>query len=87
MIVVGLELVLRGANQEPGCGGMNLAICIVNSVGHLTGTVVSHDANNDGWDASAVLGYRNNILNRNRGRGRRRDIRLCRVILGIFIGS
>ena len=54
MMVVGLELVLCGVKQEPSRGGINPSIGIANSVGHLTGTVVMHDSNNNGQDASTV---------------------------------
>ena len=67
-MVVGLEFILHWFNQEPGYGGINLVVGITNYVGRLTRTVVSHDANNNGRDASAVRGYGNNILARVRSR-------------------
>ena len=54
MMAVGLDFFLRGVNQDPGCGGINLVRGITNFLGHLDGTIVRHDANNNGQDASAV---------------------------------
>ena len=54
MMVAGLEFILCGVNQDPGRGGINMAIGITNFVGSLTGTVVRHEANNNGWDAYAI---------------------------------
>ena len=56
MMVVGLEFTPRGVKQEPGFCGRNSYICIKNSVGRLTGTVVSHDANNNVWYAPIIQG-------------------------------
>ena len=53
MLIV-VEFVLCGVKQEPSRGGTNPSIGIANSVGHLTGTVVMHDSNNNGQDASTV---------------------------------
>ena len=53
-MVVVLEFVLSGVNQEPGRGGIETVIGITNFVGHITGTVVRHDANNNGGDAYVV---------------------------------
>ena len=76
-MAVGLDFFLRGVNQDPGCGGINLSIGITNFVGRLTVTVVRHDANNNGRDASAVRRSVNNLLNRVRVRGCRREFCLC----------
>ena len=46
-MVVGLDFVLSGVNQETGCGRINPAIVFMNYVVHLTVTVVSHDSNNN----------------------------------------
>ena len=54
MMMVGLNFVLLGVKKELGSGGINLAIGITNFVGSLTGTVVRHEANNNGWDAYAI---------------------------------
>ena len=54
MMMVGSYFVLCGVKQEPSRGGINPSIGIANSVGHLTGTVVMHDSNNNGQDASTV---------------------------------
>ena len=62
MMVLGLEFVQPRVKQEPGRGGMNTAIGIMIFLGRLTGTFVSNDANNNGWDASSVRGYGNVIL-------------------------
>ena len=85
-MVVSLGFVLRGVNKEPGCGGINLVIGIINCVGCLTGTVVRHDANNNLRYVSAVRGYGNNILSRGRGRGRRREFHLCIFIERVVTG-
>ena len=62
MMLLGLEFVLCGFNQEPVHGGINPAIGITNSVGRLTRNVVRHDAIDNGRDASDLLGYGINIL-------------------------
>ena len=74
-----LELFLCGVKQEPGRGGRNRSICITNSVGCLTGTIVRHNANNNGRDASAFRGSRNHELNIGRIRGSMNGFRLCVV--------
>ena len=79
VMVVVVELVLCGVNREPGRGGINKAIDITNYVGLLVGTVVIHDANNNGQDMASVRGYLNNTLDRGRVRGRRRYLQTCRV--------
>ena len=71
-MVVRLEFLLRGVNQEPGRGGINPAIGITNFLGRFTGNVVSNDANNNGRGVSSVQGVGNNILARGRDRGTRR---------------
>ena len=81
-MVVGLEFVLCGVNQDPGLGGINTAIGITNSVGRITRTVVGHDSSNNVWDASYFQGSGNNILKRCEVRGWRRYFRLCIVIQG-----
>ena len=68
-MVLGLDLVISGVKQEPGRGVISTSIGITNSVGHLTETVVRHDANNNDRDASTVRGSGNNIMARDRGRG------------------
>ena len=67
-MVVGLEFVLFGVNQDPGCGGINPAIGITNSVGRLPVTVIRNDANNNGRGASAIRVAGNNILARGKYR-------------------
>ena len=52
MMVIRLEFVLRGVNQEPGRGGKNPATGITNSIGRLTRNVVRNDAIYNGRDAS-----------------------------------
>ena len=79
MVVVGLEFVVLEVKQEPGCDGINMSIDIKKIVRHLTGTVVRNDTNNNGQNASAVRGYGNNILDRGRIRGSRREFYLFRV--------
>ena len=56
-MVVGLEFFLREVNQEPSNDGINPSIGTINYVGHLTGTVISNDANNNGSDAYSFRGY------------------------------
>ena len=53
VLVAVVGFVVHGVNKEPNHGGINRAIGVTNSVGHLPGTVISHDANNIGQDASA----------------------------------
>ena len=77
-MVASLEFVLRGVNHELSCGGINTAIGIKKYIIRLSGTIFIHDANNNGWDASAVQGSRNNILTRGRGKGRRSKFLSCR---------
>ena len=67
MMVVALEFVLCGVNQEPGRGGINPAICITNFLGRITVTVGRYDSNNNDWGAYAVRGSVNNILSRGGG--------------------
>ena len=86
-MVVGLELVLSGVKQEPGCGGINTTIGIMNLVGRLTGTVVRNDANNNFRDASSIQGSGNNIIYRGRVRGISKELHLCRVNRGVVTGS
>ena len=86
MMMVGLKFVLLGVKKELGSGGINLAIGITNFVGRLNRTVVIHNANNNGRDASAIEGVVNNILGRERGRGIGREFRLCRVNWGVVTG-
>ena len=76
-----IELVLSGTKQEPGFCGINPAIGIINSVGHLTGTVVRYDSNNNGRDASAVQEGGNKILAIGRGRFSLRKRDFCLFIL------
>ena len=61
---------MRGFMYNPGRGGINPAISITNFVGHISRTVGRHDANNNFWDASAVQGSGNKIMDRYRGTGR-----------------
>ena len=70
IIVVGLEFLLSRFKQDPGRGGINMDIGITNCLGRLTVTVGRHDANNNFWDASAVQGSGNKIMDRYRGTGR-----------------
>ena len=87
MMVLVLEFFLHGVKHEPVRGGVNPAIGITNYVGCLTGTVLIHDSNNNGQDASAVRGAGNNILDRVKGMGRMKDFRLCRINQGVVTFS
>ena len=86
MMVVGSESFLRWVKQYTSRGGRNPTIGIKNSAGHLTGTVVRLDANNNSRDESAVQGSGNNKLTTGRGRERRREFHLLIVNWGVFIG-
>ena len=78
-MVVGLEFVLSGINQEPGCGGTNMAIGLANYIGCLYGNVVRHDSNANSRDGTAVQGSGKRKLFRDRGMGRRREFYSCRA--------
>ena len=68
MMVIGLEFVLSGVKEDPGRGGINLAIGITNFIGLLTRTVVRYDANNNIRDMSVVQGDgKHNIQGKEQG--------------------
>ena len=54
MMVAGLDSVLRRVDQDPGHGGINLAICITTFVGRLNGSFVRNYSNNNAQDTSTV---------------------------------
>ena len=85
-MVVGLEFTPRGVKQEPGFCGRNSYICIKNSVGRLTGTVVSHDANNNVRYAPIIQGSVNKKLAMGGGRGRNRELNVCKVNWRVVTG-
>ena len=85
-MLVGLEFVLCGVNQDSSRGRINTAISITNFLDRLYGTVVRHDVNNNVWGESSVQGTGKNVLARVRVRGRRREFRLCRFNLGVVTG-
>ena len=76
-MAVVLDFFLCGVNQDPVHGGINPSIGIKNVLGHLTRNFVRHDSNNNGRDESAIRIAGNNILNRVRVRGCRREFQLC----------
>ena len=86
-MVVGLKFLLCWFKQEPSSGGINSAIGITNFVGCFTGTVARHDDNNNGWDASTILGAGKNILARDKVKGRIIEFLLCRVDRVVVTGS
>ena len=59
-----MEFILNGVNQNPDCGGINMAIGITDYVGYLTRTIVRNDANNNGRGVSSVQEAKKNILAR-----------------------
>ena len=79
VLVVVVDLFLRGVKQYPGRGGINLSISVTNYVGCIYGTVLSHDADNNSQDVSTLQVAVNNILSWGRGKGCMRDLRLCIV--------
>lgn len=53
VLVAAVEFVLSGFNQEPGCGGINMAIGVTNSVGRLAITF-SRYFNDNGQGVSNI---------------------------------
>ena len=83
--VVVAEFIIFGVNQVPGYGGINPAICVTHSVGHLAGPVVRNYANNNVQDVSAVRGAVHKALDMGRFGGR--ESCWCRVNCSVFTGS